>query len=123
VSADWGVHAYLLNVDERTFGFVGDVLAEVMELFPGRYIHVGGDEAIKNQWKASPQVQARMRQLGIANEDALQGYFMQRLEILLAAHGRKLVGWTRSSTPACRRMPPSCPGAAAGCRRGRARRP
>ena len=93
VSADWGVHAYLLNVDERTFGFVGDVLAEVMELFPGRYIHVGGDEAIKDQWKASPRVQARMRQLGIANEDALQGYFMQRLETLLAAHGRKLVGW------------------------------
>ena len=93
VSADWGVHAYLLNVDERTFGFVGDVLAEVMELFPGRYIHVGGDEAIKDQWKASPRVQARMRQLGIASEDALQGYFMQRLETLLAAHGRKLVGW------------------------------
>ena len=93
VSADWGVHAYLLNVDERTFGFVGDVLAEVMELFPGPYIHVGGDEAIKDQWKASPQVQARMHQLGIAGEDALQGYFMQRLETLLAAHGRKLVGW------------------------------
>lgn len=93
VSADWGVHAYLLHVDERTFGFVGDVLAEVMELFPGRYIHVGGDEAIKDQWKASPRVQARMRQLGVANEDALQGYFMQHLETLLAAHGRKLVGW------------------------------
>jgi len=93
VSPDWGVHSYLLNVDERTFGFVDDVLAEVMELFPGRYIHVGGDEAIKNQWKASPRVQARMRQLGIGSEDALQGYFMKRLETLLAAHGRKLVGW------------------------------
>ncbi|MDB5978934.1 MAG: carbohydrate-binding protein [Nevskia sp.] len=93
VSVDWGVNPYLLNVDERTFGFVADVLAEVMELFPGRYIHVGGDEAIKDQWKASPRVQARMRQLGISTEDALQGYFMQRLETLLAAHGRKLVGW------------------------------
>ena len=93
VSVDWGVNPYLLNVDERTFNFVGDVLAEVMELFPGRYIHVGGDEAIKDQWKASPRVQARMRQLGISTEDALQGYFMQRLETLLAARGRKLVGW------------------------------
>ena len=93
VSPDWGVHAYLLNVDERTFAFVDEVLGEVMELFPGRYIHVGGDEVIKEQWKASPRVQARMRRLGIAGEDALQGYFMQRLQNLLAAHGRKLVGW------------------------------
>ena len=93
VSADWGVHSYLFNVDERTFGFVDEVLDEVMELFPGRYIHVGGDEAVKDQWKASSRVQARMRQLGIGNEDALQGYFMQRLETRLAARGRKLLGW------------------------------
>ncbi|MDE0854874.1 MAG: family 20 glycosylhydrolase, partial [Nevskia sp.] len=93
VSADWGVHGYLLNVDERTFGFIGDVLDEVTQLFPGRYIHVGGDEAVKAQWKASPRVQARMRQLGVTGEDALQGYFMQRLQSLLAARGRSLVGW------------------------------
>lgn len=93
VSADWGVHGYLLNVDERTFGFIGDVLDEVTQLFPGRYIHVGGDEAVKAQWKASPRVQARMRQLGVASEDALQGYFMQRLQGLLVARGRSLVGW------------------------------
>ena len=93
VSADWGVHAYLLNVDERTFAFVGDVLDELVALFPGRYIHFGGDEAVKDQWKASRKVQARMRRLGIASEDALQGYFMQRVEHLLAARGRKLVGW------------------------------
>ncbi|HWY24310.1 MAG TPA: family 20 glycosylhydrolase [Nevskia sp.] len=93
VSHDWGVNPYLFNVDERTFGFVGEVLAEVLELFPSQYIHVGGDEAIKTQWRASKKVQARMRALGLKDEDALQGWFMQRLETWLAAHGRKLVGW------------------------------
>lgn len=93
VSHDWGVHPWLLNVDDRTFGFVGDVLGEVLELFPSSYIHVGGDEAVKTQWQASKQVQARMHALGIKDENAMQGWFMQRLETWLEAHGRKLVGW------------------------------
>ncbi len=93
VSSSWGVHDYLLNVDEPTFDFVADVLDEVTRLFPGPYIHVGGDEAIKNQWKASPEVQKRMHELGIKDENALQGYFMQRVAAMLAVHGRKLVGW------------------------------
>jgi len=65
----------------------------VMELFPSRYIHIGGDEAVKGEWKASPTVQARMRDLWIGNEDALQGWFIARMDRFLAAHGRKLVGW------------------------------
>jgi hexosaminidase len=93
VSADWGVHAYLLNPGERTFGFVEDVLTEVMALFPGSYIHVGGDEAIKDQWQGSPEIQQRMHALGIANENAMQGYFEQRIEKFLEQHGRKLLGW------------------------------
>ncbi|HZP65791.1 MAG TPA: family 20 glycosylhydrolase [Rudaea sp.] len=93
VSHDWGVHTYLYNVDEATFGFLEDVLGEVMELFPGPYIHVGGDEAAKDQWRASPRVQQRMRELGIKDEAALQGWFTARIETFLAAHGRKLVGW------------------------------
>ena len=93
VSPDWGVHTYLYNVDEKTFGFLEDVLSEVMELFPGSYIHVGGDEAAKDQWQASAAVQQRMRELGIKDEAALQGYFTARIEKFLAAHGRKLIGW------------------------------
>jgi hexosaminidase len=93
VSPDWGVHPWLLNVDDSTFDFIDNVLGEVLELFPSPYIHVGGDEAIKDQWKASPGVQARMHALGIKDENALQGWFMQRLETWLQAHGRKLVGW------------------------------
>lgn len=64
-----------------------------MALFPSEYVHVGGDEAVKNQWKASPKIQARMRALHIANEDALQSYFIQRLEKHLNAHGRRMIGW------------------------------
>jgi hexosaminidase len=93
VSPDWGVHDYLFNVDEETFGFIEDVLTEVMELFPGAYIHVGGDEAVKHRWKSSPRVQARMRELGVADEAALQGWFVARIERFLNEHGRRLIGW------------------------------
>ncbi len=93
VSRDWGVHDYLFNADEPTLGFLEDVLTEVISLFPGPYIHVGGDEAAKNRWKTSPRVQQRMRELGIASEAALQGYFAHRMEGFIDAHGRKLIGW------------------------------
>jgi len=93
VPADWGIYPNLFNVDESTFTFLEHVLDEVMELFPGEYIHLGGDEAVKDQWRASARVQARMRELGVADEDALQGYFTRRLGEYLAARGRRLVGW------------------------------
>jgi hexosaminidase len=93
VSPDWGVHSYILNVDEPTFVFMENVLDEVMQLFPGAYLHVGGDEAVKDQWKASPRMQARMHELGLANEDALQGWFIARVQEYVAAHGRRLIGW------------------------------
>ena len=93
VPADWGIYPNLFNVDDATFAFLEDVLREVMELFPGQYIHVGGDEAVKDQWKSSPQVQQRMRERGIADEHALQSYFVQRIGRFLAANGRRLIGW------------------------------
>jgi hexosaminidase len=93
VSVDWGVNPYLYNVDDATFQFIDNVLDEVMALFPSHYIHVGGDEAIKDQWQASPTVQARMRALHIKNEDALQGWFIGRIGSYLSAHGRRLIGW------------------------------
>jgi hexosaminidase len=93
VSPDWGVYSDILNVDGSTFAFMENVLDEVMRLFPGAYIHVGGDEAVKDQWKASPRVRARMHELGLVNEDALQGWFIARLQKYLVAHGRKLIGW------------------------------
>jgi hexosaminidase len=93
VTSKWGVYSNLYNVDESTFEFLQNVLAEVVKLFPGKYVHVGGDEAVKDQWKASPHIQARMRELGVPNEDALQSYFIGRMGKFLSAHGRRLIGW------------------------------
>ena len=93
VSNEWGVHAYLLNVDDATLAFVDNVLDEVADLFPGPYVHVGGDEAVKDQWKASPRVQARMHALGLRDENALQGWFVAEVARHLAARGKRVVGW------------------------------
>jgi hexosaminidase len=93
VESDWGVFPWLYNLDDGTFGFLEDVLTEVMALFPSNYIHVGGDEAVKDQWKASPKIQAQMKALGIANEDALQSWFTTRIGKFLAVHGRRMIGW------------------------------
>ena len=93
VSADWGVHPYLYNTDDATFAFLEDVVGEVMAVFPGMYIHVGGDEAVKAQWQASPEVQSRRRALGLPDEQALQSWFIKRIERFIVSRGRKLIGW------------------------------
>ncbi len=89
----WGVDENILNPGDATIRFEQNVLTEVMALFPGRWIHVGGDEAPKTQWKASPLAQARIRELSLKNEDELQSYFTRRMDEFLTAHGRSLVGW------------------------------
>ncbi len=89
----YGIHTSLYNLDDSTFSFLEDVLTEVMALFPSQYIHVGGDEAIKDEWKANPAIQAKMHALGLTSEDQLQSYFIQRIEKFLNAHGRRLIGW------------------------------
>ena len=93
VWTDWGVSPWLLKPDERTVQFVDDVLDELMQLFPSRYISIGGDEADKQQWNASPELRARMRRLGLANMDQLQGWFTGRVAGHLLEHGRTPVGW------------------------------
>ena len=64
-----------------------------MGLFPSRFIAIGGDEAIKDQWRASPAIQAQIHSLGLANEDALQSWFTARVVTFLSAHGRRAIGW------------------------------
>ncbi len=93
VATSWGIHDYLYGVDEDNLAFVRNVLDEVIALFPGRDVHIGGDEALKYQWQASPSVQARMRALGVASEDALQSWFVGQVGAHLAARGRRLIGW------------------------------
>ena len=93
VWTDWGVSPWLLKPDEKTLQFVDDVLDEVMRLFPSRYISIGGDEADKQQWNASPEVRAQMHKLGLANMDQLQGWFTIQVAAHLIKHGRTPVGW------------------------------
>jgi hexosaminidase len=93
VSVDWGVNPYLFDVDQPSLTFIEGVLDELMDLFPSTYIHVGGDEAIKDQWQSSPAVQARMRELGLKNEHEMQSWFIEHLGQYLASHGRRLIDW------------------------------
>ena len=78
---------------EATFGLLEGILEEVIELFPSEYIHVGGDEADKNNWKECPDCQARMKAEGLASVEQLQSYLIKRMERFLNARGRKLLGW------------------------------
>jgi hexosaminidase len=93
VWTDWGVSPWLLKPDQQTLQFVDDVLDGVMQLFPSRYISIGGDEADKQQWNASPELRARMQRLRLANMDQLQGWFTGRVADHLVEHGRTPVGW------------------------------
>ena len=79
--------------NERVYSFLQDILDEVMSVFPSEYIHLGGDEAEKSHWKACPLCQNLMRQQGIADEEQLQGWFMDRMIRYLNAKGRKAMGW------------------------------
>ena len=94
VPSQWGVKedVYCAGRDS-TFLFLEDVLGEVIGLFPYEYVHIGGDECPKARWKACPDCQRRIRDEGLADEDALQSYFVKRIERFLSAHGRRLVGW------------------------------
>jgi hexosaminidase len=93
VATYWGVFSNILNPTDATVKFYQDVLTEVMELFPSKFIHVGGDEADKALWKASPEIQARIKQLGLKDESELQSWFIGQMDKFLTAHGRRLIGW------------------------------
>ena len=79
--------------NEKSFTFMEDVLAEVIDLFPSEYIHVGGDEAGKSAWKKCPKCQALMKEKGMKNVDELQSYMIHRAEEFLNSKDRKLIGW------------------------------
>ncbi|MRR18835.1 beta-N-acetylglucosaminidase [bacterium] len=78
---------------EETFTFLEDILSEVIELFPSQYIHIGGDEADKTEWRKCPDCQARIRSEGLKDENELQSYFVKRIEQFLKSKGRSLIGW------------------------------
>lgn len=74
--------------------FVKDILDEVLEIFPSTFIHIGGDEAPRDRWKECPKCQKRIKDLGLANEDQLQGWFTSTISRYLASKGRRMVGWS-----------------------------
>ena len=92
-SSEWGVFPNLVNAEEETYRFLENVIAELIPLFPGTYFHIGGDEAVKDQWEASARVQQRMREVGAKTEMEMQSHLVARLEKFLAGHGKRLIGW------------------------------
>lgn len=78
---------------ETTFEFVEEVLSEVLDLFPSKLIHIGGDECPKSRWKACPHCQRRIREEGLKDEYELQSYFIRRIERWMHTRGREIIGW------------------------------
>jgi hexosaminidase len=94
VQQSWGVFDDVFCAGkEYSFQFQQDVLDEVIPLFPGKYLHVGGDECPKNNWKRCPNCQQRIRDNNLKDEHHLQSYFIQRMEKYLNSKGKVLIGW------------------------------
>jgi hexosaminidase len=93
VKTKWGVAEDVLFPREETFTFLEDVLTEVMALFPGQYIHIGGDECPKTQWKESRFCQDLIKKLGLKDENELQSYFIRRIDKFVTSKGKKILGW------------------------------
>jgi hexosaminidase len=79
---------------EATYQFLGDVLAEVARLFPGPYIHIGGDEVPKESWKTNAACQVLIKKENLKNEDELQSWFTRRIEKIVTANGKQMIGWS-----------------------------
>ncbi|MER5882877.1 beta-N-acetylhexosaminidase [Streptomyces sp. NPDC001941] len=92
----WGVNPNVLAPTDNVLRFYEGVFEEVLDLFPADvspFVHVGGDECPKDQWKESPLAQARIEELGVGDEDGLQSWFIRHFDGWLAARGRRLIGW------------------------------
>ena len=89
----WGISQHILNPQQSTVKFMQGVLEEIMELFPGEFIHVGGDEALKREWEESRAAQERMAELGLNSVDELQSWFIRQMDDFITAKGRRLIGW------------------------------
>lgn len=94
VATGWGISEHVMNLDERTIRFCMDVIDEVVEVFPGRYVHLGGDECPVTEWQASARASELMRGNGYSSERQLQGWFTARMAGHLRVRGRTLVGWS-----------------------------
>ena len=94
VGQKWGVYEEVFCAgNEAVFELLQDVLSEVADLFPGKYIHIGGDECPKIRWKKCEKCQARIKAEGLKDEHELQSYFIRRMEKFLQSKGKRLIGW------------------------------
>ncbi|HYG37118.1 MAG TPA: family 20 glycosylhydrolase, partial [Cytophagales bacterium] len=93
VLTKWGISKDIVCPSEETFQFFENVLSEVVQLFPGKYVHIGGDEAPKDVWKESPEVAKIMKKNKIKDVEKVQGWFNARIEKFLESKGKKLIGW------------------------------
>ncbi|WUO26532.1 beta-N-acetylhexosaminidase [Streptomyces sp. NBC_00287] len=89
----WGISPNVLAPTDNTLRFYEGVFEELLDLFPSEFVHVGGDECLKDQWRQSPTAQARIKELGLADEDELQAWFIGHFDNWLSARGRRLIGW------------------------------
>lgn len=93
VQQSWGVYDDVFVPSDNTFTFLENVLSEVMPLFPSQYIHIGGDECPKTNWKRSAFCQQLIKEKGLKDEHGLQSYFIQRIEKYINSKGKKIIGW------------------------------
>ena len=93
VATKWGVFDEVYCPKESTFKFLEDVIDEVVALFPGKYIHIGGDEAPKTNWKKCAHCQKLIKEKGLKNEHGLQSYFIARMEKYINTKGKQIIGW------------------------------
>ena len=93
VQQSWGVYSDVYCPSEYTFKFLQDVIDEVVQLFPSKYIHIGGDECPKDAWKRSTFCQKLIKEKGLKDEHGLQSYFIQRIEKYINSKGRAIIGW------------------------------
>ena len=89
----WPPRAILCGGNDSVLQFLKDVLDEIIPLFPYEYIHIGGDEAMKDNWKRCPLCQARIHALGLRDEEELQSWMITEIEKYLALHGKRIIGW------------------------------
>lgn len=89
----WSISYNILNPKQATIDFMKDVLAEVMDLFPSTFIHIGGDEARKDEWDISSEAQKVMAEHSIADEQGLQAWFSKQMNDFIQSRGRRMIGW------------------------------
>ncbi|KAM5353715.1 hypothetical protein ACJ41O_000365 [Fusarium nematophilum] len=93
VKESWGISTHVLNMSDKTLDFCRDVLDAASDIFPGQYIGIGGDECPHDEWKANPDVQALMKDLGLPDEKSLHGWFVRQMADHLRSLGRRAYGW------------------------------